>query len=300
MTKNYISIKNEEKRIITAPVAIPDCPDCDFQRGEKVLTQPEIEDMAHNYMKYRKVDKLHDFFYTNKEVGYPVENWLLREPMTVKNIHNEEIKYPQGTWMASLKVTDDETWALVKAGQLNGNSATYLSKETVEKINAASKGRVLIKDLNEPVPYTISLVPEPCVHDAIFTSIKMRTNAVVDDKSIVEKARDLLNNLLDGDEPMTKDENKSEKSEEYVTKSDFDNFKTEVMNAIKDKKEPEKSEKEEEKKEEPSEKSGPPHKEQDGSKAIKNHDNGEKEVSFKSMEYYMGRTPKGRPIKKEE
>lgn len=295
--------------------------------------------MAHAYMKYQKVDKMHDFFYTNKEVGYPVENWLLREPMTMKNVRGETIEYPKGTWMASLKVTDDETWQKVQDGTYNGNSATYLSRKTAEKLNSAQKGRVLIKDLEEPIPYTISLVPEPCVHDAIFTSVKMNDEPEKaekagkkiskQNKSILKKALNLISGLIESDEvnddggvSMT-EKSEKENKDEYVKKSDLEDLKTEIIESVKaDAKPPKKN---------PEQGGAAPNKcpkcgatvgandkfcaacgaslsagksapegEGGASKSLPNHDDGKEAPAFKSVESYMGRTRKGRPLKKEK
>jgi hypothetical protein len=62
VNKSMIVHKNIEKREITAPVLIPNTPDCDFDKGEKLLSIQEIEDFSHKYMeKYRIRDKEHDF-----------------------------------------------------------------------------------------------------------------------------------------------------------------------------------------------------------------------------------------------
>lgn len=293
------AVKSKDHVLFTGTVLIPGEPDCDYGNGEEPLTVQKVAGIAHSFLDYRIVDKEHNYFNTGEEIGKPVESYLLDEPRTMKNIAGEEREYPEGTWIVKSKITDPDTMKKALKGEV-AYSVTALEEDTAKALQSSTKSRVLIKDIKNPVGFTVTLTENPCVDNSCSAKSDPAAAMKSNDKSIVEKARDLLNNLLDGDEPMTKDENKSEKSEEYVTKSDFDNFKTEVMNAIKDKKEPDKSEKKEENKEEPSEKSGPPHKEQDGSKALKNHDNGEKEVSFKSMEYYMGRTPKGRPIKKEE
>lgn len=177
-----IVIKDEEKRLITAPVLIPNYKDCDSCRGEKELTTEEIESISHEYMaKYRIVDKMHDYFKTGQDVADVVESWQLRKPEVFKNLAGEEKEYPAGTWMATTRVNNDTTWNKVKKGIYNGYSVTALSKnvaeqlgsiKSIDSIELANKGRVLIKDLEDPVGYTISLVPKPCVYDAKFCTVK--------------------------------------------------------------------------------------------------------------------------------
>ena len=180
--KSMIVIKDEEKRLITAPVLIPYCADCDAKRGEKQLSPTEIQSISHEYMaNYRIVDKMHDFFQTGQDVADVVESWQLRQPTTFKNVFDEEKTYPAGTWMATTRVNDDTTWDKVKKGEYNGYSVTALSKnvaqqlasaKSIDAIQISNKERVLIKDLEDPVGYTISIVDRPCVYDAKFVSVK--------------------------------------------------------------------------------------------------------------------------------
>lgn len=172
---NDIVYKDEKKRLLTAPVLVPDRPDCDACRGEEPLTAEKIERMAYSYMEnYRIVDKLHDYHTTKQNVAYPVASWILEEPATYKNIRGDTVQLPEGTWMATVKVADDQTWSKIESGEYNGFSVTALSNSVAELM--AGKERVLIKDLEDPVGYTISIVPEPCVHEAIFCSIKEYEN----------------------------------------------------------------------------------------------------------------------------
>lgn len=301
--------KHKDHVIFTGTAMIPGEPDCDYESGEKIFTEQEIAEFRQSYKDYGIVDKEHTFLLNGKSVGEPVEDFLLPGPTKMTNIHGEEREYPRGTWVVKTKITDPELIEKAEKGEI-AYSPTVIPKDEARKLMAA-KGRVLIKEVPDPVVYTLSFTTRPCIDNSCSVkdaaAMKAGRSISKENKSVLEKARDLLNGLLEaasinddtiGGDNVTKDNDK--KSEEYVTKSDFDNFKTEVMNAIKDKNEPDKSEKKEETKEEPSEKSGPPHKEQDGSKALKNHDPDKGEVAWKSMEHYMGRTPKGRPIKKEE
>ncbi len=165
------TIKQDTKQLVTGPVAIPNCPDCDFAAGEKLLTPDEIEAMAHEYnTKSRMADEMHVYGRNGETIGETVENWTLKESTTLTNINGKTVTLPQGTWMATVKVTDPTTWDNIESGKYRGFSAMYVSRSDAETILASK--RTLIADLEDPVPLTISIVDSPCVYDAIFTSIK--------------------------------------------------------------------------------------------------------------------------------
>ena len=153
-------------------MAIPDCPDCDFSNGEPPLTADKIESMAHWFnTKSRMSDPMHLYASDHETViGETVESWTTKEVSKVINIDGKSVLLPIGTWMATVKVTDDATWQQIENGTLRGFSAMYVSREHAENV-VASK-RTLIDDLEDPVPLTISIVDRPCVYDAIFTSVK--------------------------------------------------------------------------------------------------------------------------------
>lgn len=173
--------KNEEQRLITLPLLIPNYDDCDAPAGEKQLSIEEIADFSHKCMeKYRKVDGDHDYLTTKKEVAVPVESWQLREDTSMKTIEGDEITYPEGTWMGTLKVFDDDAWDKVDKGIYTGGSVTVLEESIADQVvakQAAEKGRVLIKDIPEPAVATIALVEKPCVFGAKFCSVKASTKS---------------------------------------------------------------------------------------------------------------------------
>lgn len=152
-------------------MAIPDCPDCDFANGEPPLTADKIEEMAHWFnTKSRMSDPMHLYAQDGKSViGETVESWTTKEVSKVININGKSVLLPVGTWMATVKVTDDDTWHDIENGTLRGFSAMYVPREQAEQM---VNKRTLIADLEDPVPLTVSIVDRPCVPDAIFTSIK--------------------------------------------------------------------------------------------------------------------------------
>lgn len=245
----YISIKNEEERLVSGPTLIPGCPDCDFKNGEKLLSKEEVKKMAFEYIeKYRISDADHDYHRTQKEVATPVASWISDEPQTFKNIRGDEVTVPAGSWFLTLKIHDDKTWERVKKGELQGFSVTAISKEIADKI--ASKERVLMTDLKDPVIYTVSLVENPCVYNAIFTSVKEDENAVVKaGRRISDKT---LKALRDANEAITKllSAAESERSDKEDVNMTIEEVEALVNKAIDEKlqalKESEESQKEDE------------------------------------------------------
>lgn len=188
-TKKGLFVKKDSKKqLVSGPVALPGCADCDYKAGEKILTADEIEQFVHDFnTKFRLSDKMHVFTSTGELIGESVENWTTKEESIVKNINGEDVTLPEGTWMTTIKVTDSDTWNKIEDGTYKGFSAAYLSENDANNLlNAitasksmtpyseliSSNKRVLIKDLENPVPVTVSIVDTPCVPNAIFTSVK--------------------------------------------------------------------------------------------------------------------------------
>jgi hypothetical protein len=316
LKSRVLSVKKSKDHVLfTGTVLIPGEPDCDYENGEEILTPEKVAKMAHEYLlNYRLVDKDHNFFQTHKTVGAPVESYLLPEPRVMKNIEGVEREYPAGTWVVKSMITDPELMEKAEKGQI-AYSVTALSKKDAEKLHAARKDRVLIKDLEDPIGFTVSLVENPCVDNSCSVkndSVVMKEGRAISkqNRNVLEKARDLINELINQSKQLDADnggntmaekeknenakpENSEEKSE-YVSKSEFLEFKKQVLKAIKNGKSEEGSEEEggDPEKSKKSKESTEP-----SSKALKNHDT-KKEVSFKSVEYYMGRSKRGRPLKK--
>lgn len=112
---------DEEKQLVTGVVYEPEVEDAhgDF------MTADEIEKAAHQFLKdYRNIDKQHDFI---SDVGEVVESWIAKTDMT---LGDEEIK--KGTWVMTVKVTDNESWESIKKGDITGFSMAGLA-EVIEK-----------------------------------------------------------------------------------------------------------------------------------------------------------------------
>jgi len=151
-------------KLVYSAVAIPGEPDYD---GE-ILTESEIQYAAHKFMSdYRIIDPEHVCALTNEciNVGTPVESTILREPITVKSIHEgKDMNLPKGTWILGIEVTDDREWERIVTGEATGLSLTA-ARTTV-------KSRVLIRDLGKNwEAKTVSIVKDPAVPKAKFFQI---------------------------------------------------------------------------------------------------------------------------------
>ena len=312
-------IKSENVVYITAPVLVPGEKDCDYHRGETPLSMKQVQDFAHSFSNYGFIEKDHDILVTKQTVGKPVESYITPEPVSLKTVDGTIKKYPTGTWFVKSKITDIETQERVLKGELNGYSITALPKELADKYKASiksSQGK-LIKELDNPVGFAVSLVEVPCVSSAKFCEISKKGENVSEEKNLDEKG--VINivkkafglKLPEEPEYVTKDELESafkahtEIIEEVLSKklSPFD----EIVKKAKEEEEEEKKKKEknnteEETNEEKSSEEEEEKKKKGASKSLKvgnytpEQSMNETEIVMKAM----NRDIKGSPLPKKE
>lgn len=90
-------------RMITAPVIIPDKPDCDYNQGEPPLTRQQIKNLQKTFEDYQLIDYDHHLAdptnpWYMKTVGTPIRSWISTKNTTYTNIHGETETIPEGTW----------------------------------------------------------------------------------------------------------------------------------------------------------------------------------------------------------
>ena len=136
------------------------------------MTEGQIRHIAHEYLaNYSLVDKNHEFFETREVIGVPVESYITKEPISLKGLDGTVNEYPKGTWIATTRITDEEEMEKALNGEYTGYSITTVSKKFADKQIQLPR-RVLMKDIKDPVGFTISLVRKPCVRGAKFCSMK--------------------------------------------------------------------------------------------------------------------------------
>lgn len=239
MTNNIIAVEKKSDHVLfTGTALIPGEPDCDAANGEEILTAEKVAKIAHEFMNYRIIDKEHEFLVTKKNMGEPVESYLLDSPKVMKNIRGEEREYPAGTWVVKSKITDPEMMKAAIKGEI-AYSVSVLSKDDADKVKASMKGRVLIKDINNPVGFTLSLTKTPCVDNSCSVKSKGGSKVDKEDVKLIEKFITAFKSVVgaDGGDNMTKEPEKNE-TKEYVEKSDVEEIvKEAVKSALKEKEE---------------------------------------------------------------
>ncbi len=202
---------NGKQRIVYAAVLVPGEPDLDYDKGEKILSAEEIEDVSHKWLlNYGNMDYMHSL----NNVAKPVESFILPFEWEVPVVG----KLPKGTWVVAAKVLSDSVWEKVESGELTGFSIMGIQNSVMEKILESKKQgdtdevtnkrfknalkRTMIKDLGDDwiVPF-VSLVDEPCVPKAKFFAIKQKES--VWDKIIKYFKKDELGQIQDTSEKLT-------------------------------------------------------------------------------------------------
>lgn len=108
----------------------------------------DVEDIAkaaHEFLasgKTSKVDKQHD---NNADKGFVVESALLKgenHPLFPDD--------PEGTWVVTIKVTDDETWKEIKKGSIKGISMEgFAEAEDLEEETAVEKAEFIVSEIKK-------------------------------------------------------------------------------------------------------------------------------------------------------
>lgn len=138
LQKQQFSI-NDEKRIVIGPLLIP---------NKMILREDENGNPYYVYFSRETIKKIAEkFFRENKQNNTDInhdeiitkENTLLESWIVEDTIHDKSFMYGfrsvKGTWMASYKINDDETWKQIKEGKLNGFSVAgfFIEKSKKEK-----------------------------------------------------------------------------------------------------------------------------------------------------------------------
>lgn len=196
--KKHASVKSDsENFLFTAPVMIPEKPDCDYPRGEKPFTADEIRFLKESFDDYNLIDKEHSVFkdIRNAEtIGEPLDSFILSENTTYELVDGTHETYPRGTWMLTSNITDTTAQDEILAGNLTGWSPSTHRKEVADLFREAmsTKSRPLIHDIKNPRVVTVSLVKKPCQSGSkqckLNGSVKMS-----EEKKTLDKIREILN-----------------------------------------------------------------------------------------------------------
>ena len=196
-------------RIITAPVIIPNTPDCDYNQGEPPLTHEQIKEFQKSYENYQLIDYDHELTKPTsqwylRQLGRPIRSWISDHPVTYTNVAGKSETIPEGTWWLTSEVTDPEAVQLIDDGLLTAYSITVGNRAYCDKFmkqwqtaNKSDKGddlllttellagkrKTLIKDIVDPVGFTVSLTGLPCVGSALFSRDCLERSRLADKKN---------------------------------------------------------------------------------------------------------------------
>ena len=206
-------------------------PDCEYEYGEEVLPPEKISYLAKTFNDYKIIDLQHEFTkrLINKLPPIPrgklLKSYISKEKLLLKGLDGVLREYPPGTWIISVQITDKDAQQLYNQKVLTGLSITvkekehadtiikyledheiqYLPKEVVDAEKAYWKKpkRILMKDVENPVAFTVSLVKQPCVYGAKFCNnscLTVNKNKLKENKilNIKDKIKTEINNFIDG------------------------------------------------------------------------------------------------------
>ena len=133
---NYWRFSEEDERIVTGPAMIP---------NRLILRKDELGNPFHVYFSQDTIKKINEKFLKNAAHNTDVnhddnvttdntllESWIVEDPDYDKS-KKLGFDVPEGTWMVSYRINDDQTWNKIKNGELNGFSVTGNFIEKLQK-----------------------------------------------------------------------------------------------------------------------------------------------------------------------
>lgn len=265
--------------VVTAPVMIPNTPDCTYDQGEPVLKPEQIKEFQENYKKYKLIDMEHDFRDTYKTRGTVLKSWILDKPTSFLNFQGtQEIKYPKSTWMMTARIYDPTAVQLIQNGYLTGFSSSTINKSVADmRLKEAQKSKTLIKDIKDPVTYVVSLVHSPCLTQSKFCKCNFSA-----DKSEKMEDKNMSNNETPNEDEKKKEEQKPS-SEEEEKERDNDKTSSNTTEVPYDEKEKEEEEKEEEEEEEKTTSKKQPNNKEEANKSKRGYDKMDENSFFQKI-----------------
>jgi hypothetical protein len=131
----------EEQRVVIGPAMIPNKLikrlDLDGIPYWVYFTPSTIRDIAEDFLaknKHNNTNIEHDENSTHTR-NTLLESWIVEDPEKDKSaLYGFNV--PQGTWMVSYKINDDETWKMIKEGKLKGFSIEgyFINKAEAETV----------------------------------------------------------------------------------------------------------------------------------------------------------------------
>ena len=137
-SKHEKFIANEEKRVVTGPLMIPEIPI--YRRDEwgefyVVFGRETIYQIAQKFMKELRNDKVNQMHQPDQKVQgvYMFESFIIDSKRGINTPKGFE-HLPDGTWFGSYKIDNEEVWQQVKSGTFNGFSVEGFFDMNMERV----------------------------------------------------------------------------------------------------------------------------------------------------------------------
>lgn len=180
---------------ILGPILLPDTPDCDYNNGEELLSNEQIQHLVTSYKDYNIVDYEHQFTnpdddYYMKNIGKPLRVFISDKKVTFTDVSDTKLTVPRGTaWLEAViddpvveKEIDNKYIVAFSVTVAEKEDARYFidlyntynpissmkSDEARQRHARITQKRTLIKDITNPELLTVSVVKFPCVYKAKF------------------------------------------------------------------------------------------------------------------------------------
>lgn len=203
-----------------------------------------------SFKNYNIIDYDHKFTIDGtwymKNLGTPLKIWQNKEQTTYTDVFDVQRTVPEGTWWLQSMITDKDAITEIDNRTLNSYSLTTANKEFADKImqkynpistksmtvdemeslkrehNISLKHRTLIKDIKNPVGFTVSLTGFPCVGGAVFAKKCLETSTTSNKNGEDDIMAEGINLSFDNlKELLSLKNNKEGAKEEYVTKEEL-------------------------------------------------------------------------------
>jgi len=137
-SKHEKFIANEEKRVVTGPLMIPEIPIYRRDEGGEfyvVFGRETIYQIAQKFMKELRNDKVNQMHQPDQKVQgvYMFESFIINSKRGINTPKGFE-HLPDGTWFGSYKIDNEEVWQQVKSGTFNGFSVEGFFDMNMERV----------------------------------------------------------------------------------------------------------------------------------------------------------------------
>lgn len=225
----------QDEIYIKGPVLSPGATGWPGMTQDRPLSAKEIQKAAYQFLPgYSIIDVQHSFM-KQAEV---VESYVSPE----QTEFNGKI-YPEGTWFVTSRVTSPEIIKAVNDGELTGYSIGAFPEKQYKELKRINKS--MFNDVEEGAwfPLAISIVDVPFYPEMVFKLFGpddfIKKEQIVEDKIMSEdKTRDtLLEKIFDyfikKEEVKEPVEETGDVAPEFITKSELDDFKAELIEMLK-------------------------------------------------------------------